>query len=539
MKHKTRKLLSILLAFVMVAGLLFVSTSAAEIYGEALTEQSPAMNIENIKQNIHEMAYTSGGYTVKLLDMKNGSASVNPDKGEKGTLITVTAIPAKSFEVENMSYTRDDNTDTLVIIPFENNKGTFEMPAANVNVKVTFKRIEKVYKITVNGGVAIDFEKDTKVTEAVKGKKIYLLQHTGILDKWEVVKGNATIDERGIFIMPDEDVEIRGIYINPTFTIDTDTLPNGTVGSAYSAEIKVTSEANVYMNVEEGELPPGLTFNKDTKTISGTPTKEGTYTFTIKASTIIVQPKEYTIVIGSRSSGEGGGGGTRSASYAITTEKSENGMLKLSKTDASSGEKITLTPQPKEGYETDKITVTDKDGKEITVSKNSDGTFSFTMPSSKVSVVPTFKKTEGADPVKPEPTENIPLLVVTIDKTSYQLNGQAMTMDSAPFIDGNDRTMLPVRVIANALGISNENISWNKDTKTASFTREDGVVVSCTVNSNIIKIGDEEVEIDTVPVIRNDRIYLPMRALFNAFNVPNENILWDAAARTVTVIKKD
>ena len=99
--------------------------------------------------------------------------------------------------------------------------------------------------------------------------------------------------------------------------------------------------------------------------------------------------------------------------------------------------------------------------------------------------------------------------------------------------------MLPVRVIAKALGIANDNIKWDNKTKTASFVRADGKVVSCTVNSYVIKIGDEEVTIDTVPVIRNDRIYLPMRALFNAFNVPDENIIWDAAARTVTVTKKD
>ncbi|MBQ7242567.1 MAG: copper amine oxidase N-terminal domain-containing protein, partial [Firmicutes bacterium] len=111
-------------------------------------------------------------------------------------------------------------------------------------------------------------------------------------------------------------------------------------------------------------------------------------------------------------------------------------------------------------------------------------------------------------------------------------------MDAAPFIDENDRTMLPVRVVANALGISDVDIAWDNETKTASFTRPDGKVVSCTVGSNIIKIGDEEIEIDTAPVIRNDRIYLPMRALFNAFNVSDAHIIWNGVNKTVTVTKE-
>ena len=35
-----------------------------------------------------------------------------------------------------------------------------------------------------------------------------------------------------------------------------------------------------------------------------------------------------------------------------------------------------------------------------------------------------------------------------------------------------DRIYLPLRAIANALGVSDENISWNSATKTASITRK-------------------------------------------------------------------
>ncbi|MBR2594624.1 MAG: copper amine oxidase N-terminal domain-containing protein, partial [Firmicutes bacterium] len=143
---------------------------------------------------------------------------------------------------------------------------------------------------------------------------------------------------------------------------------------------------------------------------------------------------------------------------------------------------------------------------------------------------------DGQKPAGPD--ENAPLMVIKIGSAKYQLKGADMEMDSAPFIDENDRTMLPVRVVANALGISDDDIAWDDETKTASFTRPDGKVVSCTVGEKAIKIDDEVIQIDTAPVIDGDRIFLPMRALFNAFNVSDDHIIWDGANKTVTVTKE-
>lgn len=87
----------------------------------------------------------------------------------------------------------------------------------------------------------------------------------------------------------------------------------------------------------------------------------------------------------------GGGGGGGVAAYAITIEKPENGSLNASRTTATSGMKITLTATPDEGFETDTVKVTDRSGREIAVTKNDDGTYSFTMPGGKVNVTATFK----------------------------------------------------------------------------------------------------------------------------------------------------
>ncbi|MBR4015666.1 MAG: InlB B-repeat-containing protein [Anaerotignum sp.] len=252
-------------------------------------------------------------------------------------------------------------------------------------------------------------------------------------------------------------------------------------------------------------------------------TEDNKITISYTESGVTKETTQSIKVNSASSGGDSRGGGSRGSSvttYSLTYESNGGSSITATKHDKNATVNLTAIPA-REGYD-----------------------FTGWYADKELKNAVTFVKMDGNKTVyagwkEAVPAEETPLLVVTINSMKYQLNGKTMTMDSAPFIDGNNRTMLPVRVIANALGISNENIKWDSATKTASFTRADGKVVSCTVNSNVIQIGDEKVTIDTVPVIRNGRIYLPMRALFNAFDVPDENILWDAAARTVTVTKKD
>ena len=80
-------------------------------------------------------------------------------------------------------------------------------------------------------------------------------------------------------------------------------------------------------------------------------------------------------------------------SYSITTpDKTENGSVNISSTSAKRGSIVTITVTPDAGYVLDKLTVTDKDGKDVALTKKSDTEYTFVMPAGKVEITPSFVK---------------------------------------------------------------------------------------------------------------------------------------------------
>ena len=80
-------------------------------------------------------------------------------------------------------------------------------------------------------------------------------------------------------------------------------------------------------------------------------------------------------------------------SYPITTpDKTENGSVNISSTSAKRGSVVTITVTPDAGYVLDELTVTDKDGKELSLTKKSDTEYTFVMPAGKVEITPSFVK---------------------------------------------------------------------------------------------------------------------------------------------------
>lgn len=79
--------------------------------------------------------------------------------------------------------------------------------------------------------------------------------------------------------------------------------------------------------------------------------------------------------------------------YPITTpSKTENGSVTVSPTSAKRGSVVTITVTPDAGYVPDELTVTDKEGKDVALTKKSDTEYTFVMPAGKVEITPSFVK---------------------------------------------------------------------------------------------------------------------------------------------------
>lgn len=118
----------------------------------------------------------------------------------------------------------------------------------------------------------------------------------------------------------------------------------------------------------------------------------------------------------------------------------------------------------------------------------------------------------------------------TAGQASYTVDGQTVEMDVAPFIDSNNRMLVPIRYAANAMGVSDSNIQWNGYTQTGTISGAMGVV-QVTVGSTNLITSNGTITMDTVAVNTNDRIYVPVRYIANALGASVE---WDPATRTAT-----
>ncbi len=166
-------------------------------------------------------------------------------------------------------------------------------------------------------------------------------------------------------------------------SITTDTLPDGKVGEAYSQILTATGTEPITWSIS-GELPKGLTLKETTGEISGTPTAEGTASFTVKATNSAgSNTKELSITIAKAAPTE----------YTITVTTEGNGTASASHAKAAAGTTITLTATPNEGYHLKEWQVESPAGLVITNNK-------FTMPDTNVAIKAIFE-----EDAPPAPTE--------------------------------------------------------------------------------------------------------------------------------------
>ena len=110
---------------------------------------------------------------------------------------------------------------------------------------------------------------------------------TGAISGTPTNKGNyeftIKVEDKSTPLQSDNQKLSIRIAAAAELTITTNSLPEGKVGTAYSATVEATGGVPPYTwSISAGSLPAGLTLNPTTGAISGTPTAAGNYEFTVK-----------------------------------------------------------------------------------------------------------------------------------------------------------------------------------------------------------------------------------------------------------------
>ena len=119
---------------------------------------------------------------------------------------------------------------------------------------------------------------------------------------------------------------------------------------------------------------------------------------------------------------------------------------------------------------------------------------------------------------------------------SVTVNGKPVVSET-PAIIVSDRTMLPFRAVFNALGVADESIRWNPNSKSIEvWTQKKYIFLAIGSNFALINenASDNMVQLDAPPYIEMGRTMVPVRFVAEALGA---NVDWQEKSRTVIITK--
>ena len=164
-------------------------------------------------------------------------------------------------------------------------------------------------------------------------------------------------------------------------TLPTDNTKYDSIENAKESVKNQKYDENSTSTVKKNDKDGTWTFSGWTATVEGTTVKfTGVWTFT-----------ENAIPVVTRKPSSGGSGSSGSSTYNIkVSPEITNGSLSVNPSRASNGKKVSVIVKPNNGYVLNSVIVKDSNDKEIAVTNQSDGTYTFIMPSSNVTVSAKF-----------------------------------------------------------------------------------------------------------------------------------------------------
>ena len=320
--------------------------------------------------------WDSVAYTVTVMPSEHGTVSANPEGGNYQAEITLTITPEAGYELDTLTV-KDASQNTITVT---DNK--FKMPASNVTVSATFKAID--YTVTI-GTIANGSVTASKTAQVHVGDEITLTSTANGGYKFvsynvvETGSGNNITVTDGKFTMPAASVTVTATFVGIGYTVTFDKNANDATGTVNN--IEATFGASITLSTAEYSRT-GYTFlgwSADNNAAAATYKAGATindviYTPTAEGESVTL----YAV--------------WQVNTYNINVQETQNGSVS---TDADAnkadyGKTVTLSNTPAAGYELDGYTVQDANNAAVTVTEEN-GTYTFVMPASDVTVTATFK----------------------------------------------------------------------------------------------------------------------------------------------------
>ena len=333
------------------------------------------------KTNKQKAAVTVTGGELKAADGKAAVQVTNVESENEKTAQLVTEDSANAFETSK-SQTTVTVTAGAVLATVDQNNGTAyytDVDDAMANTSGENERTVYVLgdsDVTAEKGVTLVTPADVELT---------VRPAEGTIVKETTSEGKTTYE------VVDEGETGQTV---PTVTLAADRT------SAYVGD-SITLTATV-AGAEEGETIT-YTWYRDGQKVSGssrtlTVTSSGTYTVVVKveksdgsAVSVEASPVSCTFTTHPTSSGS-----SSDPSYSPILDVSDGGSIKVNPRTPEEDDEVTITVDPDSGYEVDEVTVTDRNGREVKVTAERNGTYTFTQPRGRVTISVTFVREGGS-----------------------------------------------------------------------------------------------------------------------------------------------
>ena len=363
---------------------------------------APSLNDVTVQQRYSE---TSGQASVAGVGMPTGAGTLTYTKGKESTTGTVTVTGWSVDGSGKVTYTLSGgaagNTVTLPVVISSVN---YQDATVNVAITLTEKHTQAALtlsnaEMTYGGTLTLSAAGGSgtgEVTYAIVSGREFATLNGSVLTATGVgtvtVQATKAGDSDYNEATATATITIKKAVPAMTLSASPSSLTGGgavtltLTGAPGSVTVTCTSDSGITVTKVDGQqytwtvtLPSGAKSYTFSAAYAGDDNHESaaaTCTVTVHSS-------------GGGSTG-GGSGSSGSTTYVPSVDAGRNGDVTVSPSRPSSGQTVTITVDPDAGYALDDLTVTDARGNVVKVTDNGDGTYSFTQPSSKVTIEATF-----------------------------------------------------------------------------------------------------------------------------------------------------